>query len=232
MSPGATSACATILFAVDVPLVTKYVRRAPNVSAASCCALAQRPGRLEQRIEAAAGRRGLGQEDVQAVEADHVADPVRADDRVALGDRQRMEHPGRAVAVVPQRLEERRRYRAATPGQDAQVQLQRAFLGVEDPAEVMAEVPGDVLDRDLRHQVQVELGPQPGQPPGQDLGALSAAAGPPGRGDTGCRRNRRGWTGPARRPGANRRRMTLACRFAFSRAAMTASSALPTMTSS
>ena len=52
------------------------------------------------------------------------------------------------------------------------MQLQRAFPGVEDPAEMMTEMPGQVLDRDLRHQVQVELGPQPGQPARQDLRAL------------------------------------------------------------
>ena len=38
MSPGCTSACTTILFAVEVPLVTKNVCRDPNVAAASSCA--------------------------------------------------------------------------------------------------------------------------------------------------------------------------------------------------
>ena len=52
------------------------------------------------------------------------------------------------------------------------MQLQRAFPGVEYPAEVMAEMPGDVLDGDFRHQVEVEFRAQPGQPPGQDLGPL------------------------------------------------------------
>ena len=42
--------------------------------------LTQRAGRFEQRVEAAAGGGRLGQEDVQAVEADHVGDPVRVDD--------------------------------------------------------------------------------------------------------------------------------------------------------
>ena len=137
--------------------------------------LAQRAGRLEQRVEAAAGGRGLGQEDVQAVEAEHVADPVGAEDGLALRDRQRVEHAGRAVAVVPQRLEERRVVPVGHPGEDAQVQFQRALLRVEHPAEVMAEMAGAVLDVDLGHQVQVEFGPQPGQPAGQDLGAFVRA---------------------------------------------------------
>jgi hypothetical protein len=38
--------------------------------------------------------------------------------------------------------------------------------------EVVAEAAGQVLDRDLRHQVQVELGPEPGQDPGQHLGPV------------------------------------------------------------
>ncbi len=38
MSPGWTSACTTILLAVEVPLVTKNVLREPNVVAARCCA--------------------------------------------------------------------------------------------------------------------------------------------------------------------------------------------------
>ena len=38
MSPGRTSACTTILLEVDVPLVTKKVRRAPKARAAISCA--------------------------------------------------------------------------------------------------------------------------------------------------------------------------------------------------
>jgi hypothetical protein len=77
--------------------------------------LAQWPSGLEQRVKAAAGRGGLGQEDFQAVEIDHVLDPVRVDDRFAVRDRHRMEDPGWAVAVVTQRAEER----SAIPGADA-----------------------------------------------------------------------------------------------------------------
>ena len=64
-------------------------------------------GRLEQRVEATTGRGGFGQEDFQAVEVDHVPDPVGVDDRLAVRDRQRVEHPGGPVAVVTQRAEER-----------------------------------------------------------------------------------------------------------------------------
>ena len=134
--------------------------------------LPQRPGGLEQRIKPAAGRRGLGQEDLQAVEVDHVPDPVRVDDRLAVRDRQRVKYPGGPVAVVTQRAEER----CAIPGrhavQDGQVQLKRPFPGMEDAPEMMAEPAGQILDGDLRHQVQVEFRPDPGQRPGEDLSAV------------------------------------------------------------
>jgi hypothetical protein len=52
------------------------------------------------------------------------------------------------------------------------VQLKRPLTGVEDAPEMMAEPAGQVLDGDLRHQVLVELRPDPGQRPGQDLGAV------------------------------------------------------------
>jgi hypothetical protein len=52
------------------------------------------------------------------------------------------------------------------------VQLQKTLTGVEHPAEMLAQPAGDVLDLDLGHQVQGELGPQFGQRGGQDLRAL------------------------------------------------------------
>ena len=101
--------------------------------------LAQRPGGLQQGVQAAAGGGGLGQEDLQAVEVDHVLDPVRVHDRLAVRDGQRVEHPGRPVAVAAQRAEER----GAVPGldavQDGQVQLQGSLAGVEDAPEVVAD---------------------------------------------------------------------------------------------
>ena len=134
--------------------------------------LAQRPGGLEQRVQAAAGRRRLGQEDFQAVEVDHVPDPVGVDDRLAVRDRQRVEHPGGPVAVVTQRAEERRTIPGRNAVQDGQVQLERPFPGMEDAPEMVAEPAGQVLDGDLRHQVQVEFGPDLGQRSGEFLSAV------------------------------------------------------------
>ena len=123
----------------------------PNVFGGQLLRVAQRAGRLEQRVQSAAGRRRLGQEDVQAVEADHVLDPVRVDDRLALRDRQRVEHAGRSVAVLLERGEERGAVALRRrPCRMLQVQLEDALAGVEHPAEVMAEPAGDVLDRRSR----------------------------------------------------------------------------------
>jgi hypothetical protein len=43
MSPGVQMAWTTILFDVDVPLVTKYARCAPNARAVSSCAFLMVP---------------------------------------------------------------------------------------------------------------------------------------------------------------------------------------------
>ena len=134
--------------------------------------LAQRTGRLQQRVEPAAGGRRLGQEDVEAVEVDHVLDPVRAHHGLALADGQRVERPGRPVCVRTQRVEERGPVAVRDAVQDGQVQLEQSLPGVEHPAEVRAQAAGHLFDRDLGHQVDVELGPDRGELVGQDLGAF------------------------------------------------------------
>ncbi len=77
MSPGRIRACITILLAVDVPLVTKYVRRDPNARAESSCASRKRSVRLQQRIESAGGRRRFRLENVVTVELAQIANPMR-----------------------------------------------------------------------------------------------------------------------------------------------------------
>ena len=52
------------------------------------------------------------------------------------------------------------------------MQLERTFPGMEDAPEMMAEPAGQILDGDLRHQVQVEFGPDPGQRSGKYLSAV------------------------------------------------------------
>ena len=65
-------------------------------------------GRLQQAVEAAGGRAALGQEQVDAVELAHVADPVGLEDRLAARDRQRVEGADRALRVFLEIVEERR----------------------------------------------------------------------------------------------------------------------------
>ena len=83
-----------------------------------------------------------------------------------------VEHAGRPVAVAAQGAEERRAVPRRDAVHDGQVQFQRPLAGVEDAPEMVAEPAGQVLDGDLRHQVQVQLRPDPGQGSGQDLGAF------------------------------------------------------------
>jgi hypothetical protein len=71
-----------------------------------------------------------------------------------------VENAGRPVTVLLERAEERSAVPLRHPLQDRQVQFQHALAGVENSAEVLAEPPGDVLDLDLGHQIQIKLGAQ------------------------------------------------------------------------
>ncbi len=65
-------------------------------------------GRLQQAVETAGGRAAFGQEQVQAVELAHVADPVRLEHGFAARDRQRMERSDRPLRILLEIVEERR----------------------------------------------------------------------------------------------------------------------------
>ena len=107
------------------------------------------------------------------------------------------------------------------------MQFEHALAGVEHAAEVLAEPAGDVLDLDLGHQVQVELGPQLAQRRRRGSArARRATCGRRARSDTRVStnsasedRSRVDWC-------EKRRRMTTACRLTLSRAAISASSPL------
>ena len=122
--------------------------------------LLDRAGRLQQRVEPARGRRGLGQEDVHPVELAHVLDPVGFGDRLAAADRHGVEHAGRLAAVLLERGEERRLVAGVDAAQDVQVQLEEVLLLVEHPQAVGRRAPGHLLDRDVGHDVDAQLGPQ------------------------------------------------------------------------
>ena len=98
----------TILFEVDVPLVTKNTWSAPKARAAMLLRALDVAGRLEQAVEAAGGGAALGEEQVDAVELAHVADPVGLEHRLAARDRQGVEGADRAPRVFLQVVEERR----------------------------------------------------------------------------------------------------------------------------
>ena len=123
--------------------------------------LLDRPGRLQQRIEPARGRRGLGQEDVHPVELAHVLDPVGLGDRLAAADRHGVEHAGRLPAVILQRGEERRLVAGVDAAQDVEVQLEEVLLLVEHAQAVGRGPAGHLLDRDVGDDVDAQLRPQP-----------------------------------------------------------------------
>ena len=115
-------------------------------------------GRLEQAVEAAGGRRRFGEEQVDAVELAHVADPVGLEDRLPAGHRQRVEGADRALGVVLEIVEVRRLVAVLHPVEDRQVDLHRLLDPVEDAPDgrrlVGAGEPGDVA---VRREVDVEL---------------------------------------------------------------------------
>ena len=83
-----------------------------------------------------------------------------------------MKHPGGPLTVRAEGLEERRTVALGDAGEDRQVQLECTLACMEDPAEVMADLSCDVLDRYFAHQVQIDLGSDLGQAAGQDLRPL------------------------------------------------------------
>ncbi len=135
--------------------------------------VAKRPGRFQQRVEPSAGGRRLRKEDIQPVEGRHVIDPVRVDDRLPARNGKCVEHARRLVAVFAQRGEERRPIALADSAQQAEVELKRALPGVENAAEVPAELGRDLLDRCFSHQIKVELGADLVDPLAEPFGQLA-----------------------------------------------------------
>ena len=116
-------------------------------------------GRLQQAVEAAGRRRGLGQEDVGPVELAHVADPLRVEDRLAAGDGQGMEGPDGPLGVVEQVGKVRRPVAVVDAVHDAEVDLER-LLHVEEDAPDRGRLLArrERLNGPVRDEVDVELG--------------------------------------------------------------------------
>ncbi len=81
-----------------MPLVTKKTWSAPNARAAMSCARLMLPVRLQQAVETAGRRAAFRQEQIEAVELAHVADPVGLEDRLSARDRQSVERTDRPRA--------------------------------------------------------------------------------------------------------------------------------------
>ena len=118
-----------------------------------------RPDRLQQRVEPARGSRGLGEKNTQAVEVDHVLDPVRLQHRLTARNRQRVKHPRGLLAVMAQRGEERRLVAVGDALQEAEMQLAIVLLAVEHAMEVFAQLARDFFRGHVGHEIEIELGP-------------------------------------------------------------------------
>ena len=115
-------------------------------------------GRLEKAVEAAGRGAALGEEQVDAVELAHVADPVGFEDRLATRDRKRMEGADRPPRIALQVVEERRLVAVAHAFENRQVKLERLLDGVEDPAHAIGRgIAGEILDVTLGQEEDVEL---------------------------------------------------------------------------
>ena len=100
----------------------------------------------------------LREEEVHAIELSHVADPVRLQDRLAAGHRQRVERADRPLGVLAQVVEIRRRVPVADPLEDAEVDLQHFLDAIEDtPDRGSCVRPREFADVAVRCQVDIQL---------------------------------------------------------------------------
>ena len=147
MSPGASSACTTILLrgrgavgdeedVVGAEGARRHLLRLLDVA-----------GRLQQAVETAGRRAALGQEQVQAVELAHVADPVGLEDRFAARDRQRMEGADRPLRIFLEVVEERRFVAVLHAFENGEVQLEQFLDRIEDAAgHIRIRISGQLFD--------------------------------------------------------------------------------------
>ena len=168
MSPGATVACHTILFDVDVPLVTKKQWSALKMRAALRSARRDRAGVVEQLAELVDRVADVGAQHVLAEElVEHLPDRA-LQERDAARVARAVPRVRAVLRVVDQRAEERRRQRRR--GSDlrladdvARDELRRVLEHVDEAVQLAQDVVRDVL-RGARLAVQVD----------RDLGVLEA----------------------------------------------------------
>ena len=167
MSPGATLACHTILFDVDVPLVTKKQWSALKMRAALRSDAATGPGVVEQLAEFVDRVADVGAQHVLAEElVEHLADRA-LQERDAARVARAVPRVRAVLRVVDQRAEERRRQRVEVglglADDVARDELRRVLEHVDEAVQLAQDVVRDVA-RGARLAVQVD----------RDLGVLEA----------------------------------------------------------
>ena len=125
-------------------------------------------GRLEHAVQAAGGGRGLGEEQVLAVELAHVADPVRLHDRLAACDRQGVKGGDRPGRVALQVVEERSGIALGDAFENVEVHLHQLLDLVEHAADHRGRrVTRHLLHLPVAQEVDVEFRANALDEPGQ-----------------------------------------------------------------
>ncbi len=107
----------------------------------------------------AGGSGGFGQENVGAVEVTEVANPVRVENRLAPGNRQRVESADRAARIVFQVVEIRRVVALVDALHHREVDLHQIFDPVENAPDVFrVEMACHLFHRPVQDQINVQLG--------------------------------------------------------------------------
>src|SRR5829696_5523324 len=119
-------------------------------------------------VEPAGCCAALGEEQVDAVELAHVADPVGLEDRLAACNRERVEGADGTARIALQIIKEGRFVSRLHAFQDGQMNLERLLDGVEDAAHAVGgRIACELLDAAVGQQKDVELGTNSLQGPGQ-----------------------------------------------------------------
>src|SRR5437773_2592473 len=120
-------------------------------------------GGLEERVEAAGGCRGFGEEQRRAVELAHVADPVRLEDRFAAGDGQSVERADRTLGVALEVVEVGGLEPLGHALDGAEMDFEGFLDAVEHPADTGRDggVAGDRVHVAPAEQVDVDLRTDP-----------------------------------------------------------------------
>src|SRR3954470_7396749 len=116
-------------------------------------------GWLQKAVESAGCCAALGEEQIDAVELAHVADPIGLEDRFTARDRKCVKGADGTARIALEIVEEGRFVSRLHALQDGQMDLERLLDGVEDAAHaISSRIARELLDATVGEQKDVELG--------------------------------------------------------------------------